>query len=505
MILIVPVTIHKMGRSSVTTQERRKSKNQLRRERAKLLKQQDLTSATKSISSAKVLPGQVRVEDTTAPASSAEDADTDEKNVFLEEAYKDIFEKFDLSKLPDTEQEEDDKQRTDNEVKTENHLLIGSDAEEEDEDSDDEEKRQGNEKKEVVKSDTNNEVETSVEDSNNLSKRKFKKLYSLPLAVLKGESKYPELIEWMDANSPDPRLHIYLKTLPNSVSIPSHWQSKKSFLSSKRGIERPPFELPEFIRNTGILEMRNTVEESENEQSTLKQRMRERVQPKSGQLDIDYNKLHDAFFKYQKKPPLLKFGELYTESTNNDDLVLKEKISHFKVGVLSPKLKHALGMVDEKGTLINRLPPWYYKMKEIGPPPSYPYMKISTSGKISFDNPNELNIGPPITTEHWGMLVNDLDASGDDELNEKDFQESNSNTQANNGFDRTKGDVLLTAFGEGPARSAPSIGQNSQAANDGKPKRLFTVLQSTRGGSNDGGNNKNSIFGSQTTSYRVPH
>ncbi|GAV30413.1 hypothetical protein PMKS-003924 [Pichia membranifaciens] len=494
-----------MGRSFMNTQERKKSKNQLRRERAKLLKQRDHNAATKLTSSAKVLPEKAGAENTTVRASSAGEVDTHEKDTLLEEAYKDIFEKFDPSKLAETEQNEDDKKREDTDVKTESHILIGSEAEDDAEVNDDEEIKHGNQNSQVAKSDTNNEAETPVEGKN-LSKRKFKKLYSIPLAVLKGESKYPELIDWMDANSPDPRLHIYLKTLPNSVSIPSHWQSKKSFLSSKRGIERPPFELPEFIRNTGILEMRNIVEESENDQSTLKQRMRERVQPKSGQLDIDYNKLHDAFFKYQKKPPLLKFGELYTESTNNDDLVLKDKISHFKVGVLSPRLKHALGMVDEKGTLINRLPPWYYKMKEIGPPPSYPYMKISTSGKISFDNPNELNIGPPITTEHWGMLVNDLDDSGDEEaLEENDVQTPNSNTQANNGFDRSKGDILLTAFGEGPAKGAPSTSEKSQAANDGKPKRLFTVLQSTRGGNNDRNNNKDSIFGSQAASYRVPH
>lgn len=489
----------------MNTQERKRSKNQLRRERAKLLKQRDHTAATKLTSSAKVLPEKAEVKNTSIRTSSAENVDTEEKDTLLEEAYKDIFEKFDPSKLFETEQNEDDKKRNDTDVKAESHILIGSEAEDNVEDNEDEEIKHGNQNNQVAKSDTNNEAETPVEGKN-LSKRKFKKLYSIPLAVLKGESKYPELIDWMDANSPDPRLHIYLKTLPNSVSIPSHWQSKKSFLSLKRGIERPPFELPEFIRNTGILEMRNTVEESENDQSTLKQRMRERVQPKSGQLDIDYNKLHDAFFKYQKKPPLLKFGELYTESTNNDDLVLKDKISHFKVGVLSPRLKHALGMVDEKGTLINRLPPWYYKMKDIGPPPSYPYMKISTSGKISFDNPNELNIGPPITTEHWGMLVNDLDDSGDEEApKENDVQTPNGNTQAKNGFNRSKGDILLTAFGEGPAKGMSSASPKSQAANDDKPKRLFTVLQSTRGGSNDRNNNKDSIFGSQTTSYRVPH
>jgi splicing factor 3B subunit 2 len=29
-----------------------------------------------------------------------------------------------------------------------------------------------------------------------------------------------------------------------------------------------------------------------------------------GKIDIDYQKLHDAFFKYQTKPKMSEFGEL---------------------------------------------------------------------------------------------------------------------------------------------------------------------------------------------------
>jgi splicing factor 3B subunit 2 len=42
---------------------------------------------------------------------------------------------------------------------------------------------------------------------------------------------------------------------------------------------------------------------------SLKQKTRERVQPKMGKIDIDYQKLHDAFFRYQTKPSMSKFGE----------------------------------------------------------------------------------------------------------------------------------------------------------------------------------------------------
>jgi splicing factor 3B subunit 2 len=83
-------------------------------------------------------------------------------------------------------------------------------------------------------------------------------------------------------------------------------------LSSKRGIEKPPFRLPKFIADTGIAEMRDAALEKQAEQ-TLKQKQRERIQPKMGRLDIDYTKLYNAFFKFQTKPELTRFGEVYYE------------------------------------------------------------------------------------------------------------------------------------------------------------------------------------------------
>ena len=37
------------------------------------------------------------------------------------------------------------------------------------------------------------------------------------------------------------------------------------------------------------------------------------MQPKVGKLDIDYQVLHDAFFKHQNKPHLTRLGEIYYE------------------------------------------------------------------------------------------------------------------------------------------------------------------------------------------------
>jgi hypothetical protein len=68
--------------------------------------------------------------------------------------------------------------------------------------------------------------------------------------------------------------------------------------------------LEAFIADTGIATQRDAVKEKE-EGMSLKAKTRERVQPKMGKIDIDYQKLHDAFFKYQTKPSLTDFGEMY--------------------------------------------------------------------------------------------------------------------------------------------------------------------------------------------------
>lgn len=50
----------------------------------------------------------------------------------------------------------------------------------------------------------------------------------------------------------------------------------------------------------------------------MKTKMREKVRPKMGKIDIDYQKLHDAFFKWQIKPKLTIHGDLYYEVLEED-------------------------------------------------------------------------------------------------------------------------------------------------------------------------------------------
>lgn len=89
------------------------------------------------------------------------------------------------------------------------------------------------------------------------------------------------------------------------------------------------------------------------------------MQPKMGKIDIDYQILHDAFFKFQKKPKLTSHGDLYYEGKEYEI-----RMRGYKPGRLSPELRMALGIPD------NSPPPWIINMQRYGPPPAYPNLKI---------------------------------------------------------------------------------------------------------------------------------
>ena len=212
-----------------------------------------------------------------------------------------------------------------------------------------------------------------------LSKKKRKEQTKLSVAELKALVKKPELVEWTDTSSHDPQLLLAIKSSRNVVPVPGHWALKREYLSSKRGIEKAAFALPKFIQETGIAEMRDAVLEKQ-EQATLKQKQRERVQPKMGKLDIDYQKLYEAFFKFQTKPEMTRFGEVYYEGKEYET-----NLRHLRPGELSEDLKEALNIPP------GAPPPWLINQQRFGPPPSYPALKIPG-----------LNAPPPVGAQ-WGF------------------------------------------------------------------------------------------------------
>lgn len=221
--------------------------------------------------------------------------------------------------------------------------------------------------REVSDDDEYTDDDDDNDDGPKISIRKKKALIRPTVAALKSRVKHPELVEAHDITAPDPEFLIELKAAAGTTPVPRHWGRKRKYLQGKRGYEKKPFELPEFIIKTGITEVRDTIAEDEAKQSA-KQKNRGRVNPKMGQMDVDYKVLYDAFFKYQTKPRnMTKLGDLYYEGKE-----LETSTDSVKPGKpLSQKLREALGMLTA-----NSPPPWLHNMQRFGPPPSYPGLKI---------------------------------------------------------------------------------------------------------------------------------
>uniref|UniRef100_A0A1I7V1G6 PSP domain-containing protein n=1 Tax=Caenorhabditis tropicalis TaxID=1561998 RepID=A0A1I7V1G6_9PELO len=213
-------------------------------------------------------------------------------------------------------------------------------------------------------------AERAKEDTDEkLSRRKLRISLQPSIAKLKETTIRADVVEWADVTSRDPYLLVAMKSYRNTVAVPRHWNAKRKYLAGKRGFERPPFELPDFIKRTGIQDMREALLEKEENQS-LKSKMRERARPKLGKIDIDYQKLHDAFFKWQTKPMMTKMGELYYEGKEMEAM-MRDK----KPGEMSDELRIALGMPIGSNAY-KFPPPWLIAMQRYGPPPSFPHIKI---------------------------------------------------------------------------------------------------------------------------------
>ena len=198
-----------------------------------------------------------------------------------------------------------------------------------------------------------------------LSNRALRLTARMTIAELKSQADRPDLVDGMDNCSPDPLVLLMCKSARNAVQIPRHWSNKRNYLANKRGVDKIAFKLPEYIEQTGIAKIRQAliVKEAEKE---IKAKQRSKMRPKTGRLDIDYQVLHDAFFKYQTKPAhMTKHGDIYYEGREAET-----RYVHKRPGQISPALREALGMIEGSP------PPWLVNMQRFGPPPSYPHLKI---------------------------------------------------------------------------------------------------------------------------------
>jgi len=374
------------------------------------------------------------------------------------------------------------------------------------------------------------------DDRKPMSKRKLREILRPSVADLKRRVKRADLVEAHDVTADDPDFLIHLKSIPGTVPVPRHWGRKRKYLQGKRGFEKPPFTLPDFIIKTGITDIRDTIAEDESGQKA-KQKNRGRVAPKMGAMDVDYRTLHDAFFKYQTKPETLTgFGDLYYEGKE-----LETRINMKPGGELSPALREALGMTSESSP-----PPWLINMQRYGPPPGYPSLRIPGLN-APLPNPNcqyGYHIGgwgrPPVDNYQrplyggdpfgkpdgtgndgtipdgglvtsdgktllngdWGALPNaDVDEEVDKSSEEE--KESSDEEMENSEGEEQEDDGNESAI-PSPAKAAPSAvdlrkdrGDETPVINTG-PKQLYTVLETTKVGNQDG-----NVFASEVQ-YTVP-
>ncbi|EAZ63994.2 hypothetical protein PICST_28766 [Scheffersomyces stipitis CBS 6054] len=318
-------------------------------------------------------------------------------------------------------------------------------------------------------SDEESELESSdSEEEEELSKRQLRKRNKVPLASLKASTIRPQLVEWYDVDASDPFFLVALKTSPNAVQVPSHWSAKREYLSSKKGIERLPFQLPKFITDTGIQDMRHS------DDQTLRQQQRDRVQPKMGRLDIDYQRLHDAFFKYQEKPRLLGFGDVYFEGREAADEYSND-LSSIRPGKVSSELRKALGIPEGA-------PPWISIMKDIGKPPAYSSLAIPGLD-TSYDNDGyrdskSVNTSKLHETEHWGKLEDyeeseeeEVDGEEEDEESDADDDEMIAYEQEEEQADDEPVKVQISEYGGIKSRPHKPVDESNEH------KSLYTVIK----------------------------
>jgi splicing factor 3B subunit 2 len=117
--------------------------------------------------------------------------------------------------------------------------------------------------------DSDDEEEEGDKEQPKISKKKLRRMNRLSVAQLKQLVERPDVVEMHDVTAPDPKLLIHLKVLVttspsrycsishfisipqstrNTVPVPRHWCFKRKYLQGKRGIEKPPFDLPDFIK-----------------------------------------------------------------------------------------------------------------------------------------------------------------------------------------------------------------------------------------------------------------
>ncbi|WUR02192.1 splicing factor 3B subunit 2 [Vairimorpha necatrix] len=191
-----------------------------------------------------------------------------------------------------------------------------------------------------------------------LNKKDKKLLYRTTLFnSLKLSVPYPDLLEIEDIKSPDLIFYNKLKNLHNSVPVIKRWKYKHLF---PLNYKKKDYTIPLSIINTGLELLRLNILEVKRNQSD-KQKFMNKLFPKLGKASINPRRLYEAFGNF--KPFVFPYGEPF-------DFTWEKEKKRFSPGMLTDELRLLLGMNEFSP------PPWIFKMQKVGPPPSYPDLKI---------------------------------------------------------------------------------------------------------------------------------
>jgi len=147
---------------------------------------------------------------------------------------------------------------------------------------------------------------------------------------------------------------------------------QKEIFAKQEGYTEAAFQFARFYLKNRYQKMRQALQDKKNQDTESL---------KLEKIDIYYQNLHDAFYKWQTKPRLTIQGDLYYEG-NMFETRLKEK----KPGELSDELRTVLGMPFSPNTH-KVLQPW---CNDTGyePQPSFPNLK--TPGWIEHTHSRQL-------------------------------------------------------------------------------------------------------------------
>lgn len=370
-----------------------------------------------------------------------------------------------------------------------------------------------------------------------LSKKQRRLANRLSVAELKQLVKRPDVVEVHDVTAADPRLLVYLKSYRNTVAVPRHWSLKRKYLQGKRGIEKPPFELPDCIKYTGIDKIREAFNEKEGKMSN-KGKARANMTGATGKTEIEYQLLYDAFFKFKSSEKnLTSHGDLYYESKE-----FETKPKEHVPGVLSDALREALGMPQRHGD--NGIgaaaaelyaPPYLINMQRYGPPPDYPKLKIAglnapiPQGASYGYNPGEWG-KPPVdeygqsrygnvfaeqesashndvdTKSRWGSLISsDEEDSSEEESDSEEDSDDDTDDDLADGIATpdtlTSGISSVTSGMETPSAIDLRKGRTSVSSipEENEPQTAYTIIPQTKAKIGSG-----ELFGS-THRYVLPN